>query len=124
MFDIDHFKSVNDTYGHLAGDYVLKELATLVKARLRPDDVLARYGGEEFGIALPETPREGAVKIADDLRQIVERHRFVFEGETIPVTISMGVGQLDDRWDVLAFIKCADEKLYEAKRTGRNRVCW
>ncbi|MBK8169374.1 MAG: GGDEF domain-containing protein [Sandaracinaceae bacterium] len=123
MIDIDHFKAVNDGFGHLAGDYVLKELATLIRTRLRPDDILARYGGEEFGIALPETSREGAVKIADQLRALVEKHRFQFEGEHIPVTMSVGVAQLDDKWDVLQLIKAADEKLYEAKRSGRNRVC-
>jgi two-component system cell cycle response regulator len=124
MLDIDYFKAVNDNYGHLAGDYVLKELANLIRSRLRPDDILARYGGEEFSIALPETGREGAARISEELRELVEKRRFVFEGETIPVTISMGVAQLEDRWDVLAFLKSADEKLYEAKRSGRNRVCF
>lgn len=123
MIDIDHFKSVNDGFGHLAGDYVLKELVTLIRTRLRPDDVIARYGGEEFGVALPETPRDGAVKIADQLRQLVQKHHFAFEGEHIPVTMSVGVAQLDEKADVLGFIKAADEKLYEAKRSGRNKVC-
>jgi diguanylate cyclase (GGDEF)-like protein len=124
MFDIDHFKLVNDNFGHLAGDYVLKELANLVRTRLRPDDILARYGGEEFCIALPETGREGAVKISEDVRGLVEKHRFVFEGESIPVTVSIGVAQLEERADVLQFLKAADEKLYEAKRGGRNKVCF
>lgn len=123
MFDIDHFKQINDNFGHLAGDYVLKELATIVKMRLRPDDVLGRYGGEEFMVVLPETPREGGRTIAEELRRLTERHRFTFEGETIRVTISLGVCQLEDGWDVLAFVKAADEKLYEAKRGGRNKVC-
>ena len=124
MLDIDYFKTVNDSFGHLAGDYVLKELANLVRTRLRPDDILARYGGEEFSIALPETPRDGAVRISEDLRELVEKRRFVFEGESIPVTVSIGIAQLEERWDVLAFLKSADEKLYEAKRSGRNRVCY
>ena len=122
MFDIDHFKSINDTYGHLAGDYVLKELATVVKGRLRPDDVLGRYGGEEFGVALPETPLAGAVAIAEELRRLIETHEFVFEGEHIRVTVSVGAAQLGEGQDVLEFIKTADEKLYAAKRGGRNRV--
>lgn len=123
MFDIDHFKGINDTFGHLAGDYVLKELATVVKTRLRPDDMLGRYGGEEFMIVLPETPLVGGHKIGEELRQLTEDHRFTFEGEQIQVTISLGIAQLADGWDVLAFVKSADEKLYQAKRSGRNKVC-
>lgn len=123
LFDIDFFKKINDTYGHLAGDYVLKELATLVKHRLRPDDVFGRYGGEEFCSILPETPLVGAGHIAEDLRRRVEAKRFVFEGETIPVTISLGAAELCAGQDVTSFLKAADDKLYEAKRGGRNRVC-
>jgi diguanylate cyclase (GGDEF)-like protein len=122
MFDIDHFKDVNDNFGHLAGDYVLKELATIVKTRLRPDDVLARYGGEEFSIILPETTLAGAAAIAEELRILVEEHVFEFEGERMKVTVSLGAAQLQDGSDVLGFIKDADEKLYQAKRGGRNRT--
>lgn len=123
MFDIDHFKHINDNYGHLAGDYVLKELANLVKSRLRPDDILGRYGGEEFCAVLPETAVGGSASIAEDLRKRVAERGFVFEGETIPVTISLGAAELDGQMDVLGLIKAADEKLYDAKRGGRNRVC-
>jgi diguanylate cyclase (GGDEF)-like protein len=123
MFDIDFFKKINDTYGHLAGDYVLKELSTLIKRRLRPDDVFARYGGEEFAALLPETPLEGAGAIAEDLRRRVQEKQFVFEGESIPVTISMGCAELKPDNDSTSFLKAADDKLYEAKRGGRNRVC-
>ncbi len=122
MFDIDRFKDINDTFGHLAGDYVLKDLAQLVKARLRPDDVIGRYGGEEFSVILPETSLSGGAKIADDLRERIATHRFEFENESISVTVSLGVAQLQDGQDVLKFIKDADEKLYVAKRSGRNRV--
>jgi diguanylate cyclase (GGDEF)-like protein len=124
MFDIDHFKSINDNYGHLAGDYVLKELATVVKGRLRPDDVVGRYGGEEFCALLPETSVVGAASIAEDLRRRVQERRFVFEGETIPVTVSLGCAELVGEMDVLSLLKAADERLYEAKRGGRNRVCY
>ena len=124
MMDIDHFKNINDTYGHLAGDYVLKEQAQLVKSRLRPDDVLGRYGGEEFAVILPETDLQGGVAIAEELRQMIQEHNFVFEQERIQVTMSMGLSQLHDGWDVLQFIKQADERLYAAKREGRNRVCY
>lgn len=123
MFDIDHFKKINDTYGHLAGDYVLKELAQLVKSRLRPDDIFARYGGEEFAALLPETPVDGAGAIGEDLRRRIEERRFVFEGEVIPVTMSLGAAELTGEMDGTGLIKHADEKLYEAKHAGRNRVC-
>ncbi|MEM1418438.1 MAG: GGDEF domain-containing protein [Myxococcota bacterium] len=122
MFDIDHFKSINDTYGHLAGDFVLKELAGIVKNRLRPDDVLGRYGGEEFAVVLPETDREGARVIAEELRTLIQEHAFLFEQERINVTCSLGVAIVGEETDVLGFIKDADEKLYAAKREGRNRV--
>ncbi|MGB0680431.1 MAG: GGDEF domain-containing protein, partial [Polyangiales bacterium] len=123
MFDIDHFKQINDTYGHLAGDFVLKELATIARSRLRPDDVLGRYGGEEFAVILPETKLAGAVRIAEELRTLVQDHAFLFEEEEVQVTISMGAAELQEGRDALGFIKDADTKLYEAKRSGRNRVC-
>ncbi len=124
MFDIDHFKRVNDHYGHLAGDHVLKELARVVQSRIRRDEVFARYGGEEFALVLPETPIESAAKLGETLRSKVEEHRFVFQGETIPITISFGAAIMreDDR-SATDLIARADEKLYEAKRGGRNRVC-
>ncbi len=122
MFDIDRFKSINDTYGHLAGDYVLKELASIVRMRLRPDDVLGRYGGEEFAVILPETRIDGAQSIAEDIRRLVEEHVFVFEDERVAVTISIGIAQFSYNSSVSKFIQQADERLYEAKREGRNRV--
>ncbi|HEY8428495.1 MAG TPA: diguanylate cyclase, partial [Sandaracinaceae bacterium] len=124
MFDIDHFKGINDTYGHLAGDYVLKEVATLVKNRLRPDDIVGRYGGEEFCALLPETTLAGAASIAEDLRRRIQERRFVFEGEAIPVTVSLGCSELGGDMDVTTLVRIADEKLYDAKRSGRNRVCY
>jgi len=123
MFDIDHFKKINDFHGHLAGDHVLKELARIVQARIRRDEVFARYGGEEFALLLPETNMEGARALAEGLREKTEQSRFVFQNETIPVTISIGVAMLvDNHKTSLDLIKAADEKLYEAKRSGRNRV--
>jgi two-component system cell cycle response regulator len=122
MCDIDHFKVVNDDFGHLAGDHVLKEVAQLMKARIRPDDVLARYGGEELAIILPETDLAGGVLIAEALRELVAAARFVFEDEDIDVTVSCGVAELDPTWSSYDFVKAADEQLYQAKRAGRNRV--
>ena len=123
MCDIDHFKNVNDEYGHLAGDHVLKEVAQLAKSRLRPDDVLARYGGEELAVILPETDLAGGVRIADELRALIADASFQFEDEDIGVTISCGVAELDGDWQSYDFVKAADAQLYEAKRGGRNRVC-
>jgi diguanylate cyclase (GGDEF)-like protein len=123
MVDIDHFKEVNDTYGHLAGDTVLQTLASILQKRLRPDDELGRYGGEEFCAILPETPLDGATKIAEELRKLVEQHSFVVEGEQIKITISIGVAELQKGMDLKAFYKSADEMLYQAKRGGRNKVC-
>jgi diguanylate cyclase (GGDEF)-like protein len=123
MIDIDHFKDVNDTYGHLAGDSVLRDLANIVAKRLRPDDELGRYGGEEFAAILPETSLAGAVKIAEDLRRLVEQHPFVVEGEQIKVTVSIGVSELKQGMDSNAFFRSADELLYKAKNSGRNKVC-
>ena len=123
MLDIDHFKKINDVHGHLAGDYVLKEVARLIQQRIRRDEVLARYGGEEFAIILPETTLEGACALAEGLREKIEESRFVFQGETIRVTISIGAAILvEEHRASLDLINKADEKLYEAKRAGRNRV--
>lgn len=123
MFDIDFFKRINDQFGHLAGDYVLRELARVVQDRIRRDEVFARYGGEEFAIILPETPLEGASALAENLRQRVGEHEFLFQGERIPVTISVGCAKLEDNASATDLIQKADDKLYQAKRTGRNRVC-
>jgi two-component system cell cycle response regulator len=123
MFDIDHFKKINDIHGHLAGDFVLKELANIVQGRIRRDEVFARYGGEEFAIVLPETNLAGARALAEGLREKVEKSRFVFQNESIMVTISIGVWTLTERDKTNTdLIRGADAKLYEAKRGGRNRV--
>ena len=123
MFDIDHFKKINDVHGHLAGDFVLKELANLVQGRIRRDEVFARYGGEEFAIVLPETNLDGARALAEGLREKVAQSRFVFQSESIRVTISIGVSMLGEQDKTsLDLIRNADVKLYEAKRGGRNRV--
>ncbi len=124
MFDIDFFKRINDQYGHLAGDHVLRELARLVQERIRREEVFARYGGEEFVILLPETPLPGAAALAESLRARVANHPFVFQGERIPVTVSIGTALMGENDKVASdLIQRADEKLYEAKRGGRNRVC-
>jgi two-component system, cell cycle response regulator len=123
LFDIDHFKKINDTFGHLAGDQVLKTLASTIKAKIRREDLFARYGGEEFAIVLPEIDGYNAHQFAEKIRRIVEATEFIFEATKIPVTISMGVATLDaETSDSAALIKKADERLYEAKNAGRNCV--
>src|SRR5262245_48919345 len=123
MFDIDFFKKINDTYGHLAGDYVLKHLASVIKARIRREDIMARYGGEEFAIVLPEIDSFNAAQFAEKIRKLVEKTLFKFEETKIPVTISVGVTSIvAEMHDPAEFIKKADEKLYQAKSQGRNQV--
>lgn len=124
IFDIDFFKKVNDTFGHLAGDYVLRELASIISKRSRHEEVFARYGGEEFVVLLPESNNEEAITLAEQLRLLVEKHSFIFEGEEIPVTISVGVMTTDggEKLTSAEFIKAADEQLYIAKSQGRNCV--
>ncbi len=124
MFDIDHFKKINDEHGHLAGDSVLKDLAHLVQERVRRDELIARYGGEEFVVMLPETALEGTLALAETLRSRVAEHRFAFQNEAIHVTISLGCAALSDAERTATdLLKRVDDRLYEAKRTGRNRVC-
>jgi diguanylate cyclase (GGDEF)-like protein/PAS domain S-box-containing protein len=126
MIDIDSFKDYNDCLGHLAGDQCLRDVArTLLQVTARrPRDLVSRYGGEEFVILLPETPLPGAAALAESLRARVANHAFVFQGERIPVTVSIGTALLGENDKVASdLIQRADEKLYEAKRGGRNRVC-
>ncbi|MDD5306938.1 MAG: GGDEF domain-containing protein [Deltaproteobacteria bacterium] len=123
MFDIDHFKRVNDTFGHLAGDYVLNALARLISTRARREEIFARYGGEEFVILLPETKRDGAMELAEQLLQRVASHTFRFEDEAIPITVSIGVATMgSEQLSPTDLIQKADEMLYLSKSEGRNCV--
>ncbi len=119
MFDIDHFKHVNDTFGHAVGDAVLEEITRLMKSRLRDADTLARWGGEEFLLLLPHTDREGAYTVAETLRAAVARHAFP-HGE--PLTISAGLATARQKETASSLIRRADERLYQAKHAGRNQV--
>lgn len=120
LFDIDHFKQINDNFGHLAGDYVLKQLATVVKGKIRREDILSRYGGEEFAVVLPEIDATNAIALAEKIRKLVEKAPFKFEDTKISVTVSIGVATCGESDDAAALIKRTDEKLYEAKGAGRN----
>jgi diguanylate cyclase (GGDEF)-like protein len=122
MFDIDHFKHINDDHGHLSGDYVLKELARRVRGEVRKDEVFARYGGEEFAVLIPEAGHEAALKLAERIRVLVGAEPFRFEQEAVPVRVSLGVATTTTAIDSQSFIKLADENLYRAKRAGRDRV--
>jgi two-component system, cell cycle response regulator len=124
MFDLDHFKQINDDHGHLAGDFVLREMARRLRSRIRKEELLARYGGEEFGVVLPEADHQGALDFAEQLRRLVAREPFIFEDDSIELTISVGAATTegDAQVEAAQFIKMADENLYRAKRSGRNRV--
>jgi diguanylate cyclase (GGDEF)-like protein len=124
LFDIDHFKKINDDCGHLAGDAVLRQLAGLVMANVRREDVLSRVGGEEFTLILPELPLPAAHTVAEKLRALVERTPCKFEEQTIPLTASFGVAELGivPPMQGTELYAIADERLYAAKRGGRNRV--
>jgi diguanylate cyclase (GGDEF)-like protein len=124
MFDLDHFKHINDNYGHLAGDYVLARISKLSMGTVRTEDVFARYGGEEFAVICRGVSLSSAGILAERLRILVEASVFEHESIRIPVTISVGVASLPDVAIETAtqLIAAADEALYEAKRGGRNRV--
>ena len=132
MCDIDHFKGINDTYGHLAGDYILRHVSLRVQSYIRRDDIFARYGGEEFALVLPEVDKAQAVQTAKKLRRVIEAEPFLFDKLSIQVTMSMGVAHLDeysvksglpiDQLNSFGFIKLADDRLMQAKAQGRNRV--
>ena len=124
MLDIDHFKRVNDTFGHRAGDVILKSLSDLLVRQARAVDRICRYGGEEFTVILPETDAAEAMQVAERLRVEVERQPFdVGGGKMIGITVSIGVATYPQQVDSLeGIIKAADVALYAAKHAGRNRV--
>lgn len=124
LFDLDHFKRINDSCGHLAGDAVLRQLAALVNSSIRREDTLARVGGEEFALIAPELNLAEARAMAEKVRALVERTPCHFEGRAIPLTVSFGVAELplEQPPNPVALYRAADERLYAAKRAGRNRV--
>jgi two-component system, cell cycle response regulator len=137
MIDIDHFKPINDTYGHLAGDHILRQVAQRIVRQIRSTDVFARYGGEEFILLLPEIGKAQAIQLSDKLRQSIAHEPFTFDNVDIPVTLSMGVAEvteylarmsstdkieLSNQINCFTFINLADMRLYRAKESGRNRV--
>jgi diguanylate cyclase (GGDEF)-like protein len=124
FFDLDHFKKINDTFGHDAGDFVLKEITSLIRnSHLRPKDIFARYGGEEFVVLLANTGARAATDLAERIRAAIESHAFMYEGKRLPVTASLGVSELSSGIESSqTLLKTADKALYSAKSGGRNRV--
>ncbi len=124
MFDLDHFKKINDTYGHLVGDAVLRELGARINNTVRKEEVFSRFGGEEFAIILPEADFEEAQRFGERLRGLIADVPFVLDDQNISVTISVGVASADghQETDPTELIERADQKLYQAKANGRNRV--
>ena len=123
--DLDHFKSINDTFGHPGGDYVLSEMAGVVFASIRVEDVFARVGGEEFSVICRGADMSQGSIVAERLRRSVEAKEFTWNGKRVPVTMSVGMATVPNPSirDPMEFIAAADQVLYEAKRSGRNRVC-
>jgi two-component system, cell cycle response regulator len=124
FIDLDHFKRVNDSFGHPAGDFVLSEVSGVLIGAIRGEDFLARFGGEEFCVLCRGTEEVGAVDLAERLRKEIAERRYVYGGKVIPVTISVGVALMPDptMTQPAALLAAADKALYEAKRAGRNRV--
>jgi len=122
MIDIDFFKAVNDTYGHQTGDKILCELAKILVKNVRDTDKVVRYGGEEFAIILPHTDHEGASVVGERLRSYIDKAEFVYKGDNIPLTISIGISCIRKDDDINGVFERADNALRLAKQAGRNRV--
>lgn len=121
--DLDHFKAINDTHGHAAGDEVLRTVAATLKSQLRRSDLLGRIGGEEFSVFLPDTDLDGARQVAENLRRAVQACQLEVDGRQLSITASIGVAVRTSGTQTLqALQQQADEAMYEAKKAGRNRV--
>ena len=122
MIDIDHFKAINDNYGHAAGDHVLQIFVEAIQEAIRNTDFLGRVGGEEFALLLPDTPSKSAYHLAERVRERITKYPYMAGEMLIEVTASLGVAELGSDQDMKALLNRADEALYEAKQSGRNRV--
>jgi len=123
IMDIDNFKKVNDTYGHLIGDLAIKHVADLIKKNTRLSDYVFRYGGDEFAVILPDTDVKGSKELAERLRKTVEISPLQFNGTVLTMTLSLGASTFQDQVDSMEIVQEADMKLYESKNKGRNCVC-
>jgi diguanylate cyclase (GGDEF)-like protein len=123
MIDVDHFKRVNDVHGHLAGDAALRQVGAALRGNIRRDDLAGRMGGEEFAVLLPEIEHADALRVAEKLRACIRERRIVYEGASIPLSVSVGVATRSERdKQPVDLLRRADEALYAAKRAGRDRV--
>jgi diguanylate cyclase (GGDEF)-like protein len=123
MLDLDDLKAVNDRFGHIAGDQVLRSVADIVRGGVRKIDVAARYGGDEFVIMLPDTPARGALEVGERIRHAVESTPYVVDSSTVTCTVSIGVASFpQDGRSMEGLLARADSALYLAKKAGRNRV--
>jgi len=122
FFDIDHFKNVNDTYGHDAGDVILKSVGLVLNRYSRDIDIVGRFGGEEFVIIAPDTDKDGAYTFAEKIRKIIQKTKFMYKKTRINITISGGVAERKETNSMQETLKLADERLYKAKKNGRNRI--
>jgi two-component system cell cycle response regulator len=125
VLDIDHFKKVNDTYGHHTGDEVLIRVAKLLSRMVRAVDTVARFGGEEFAVLMPETNKLGAAVLGERIRSVIEKEHIVVDGQTVAVTASLGIATLaaEQVESIDQLLSIADRRLYLAKNSGRNRIC-
>jgi len=123
VLDLDHFKAINDDYGHEAGDLLLRRVADTLRQCLRATDLPARLGGEEFGVLLANTNTDQAASVSEKIRSQIEKLEVNFEGQTLSVTLSGGLATLGDDGDNLqSILREADNRMYEAKAAGRNRI--
>lgn len=122
MLDVDHFGEFNKKYDHLIGDQVLRGVVERMKARVRHTDIVARWGGEEFAAFLPDTDKEEAINIAEQILQQIGNHPFIIDTKSLSVTVSLGVAHYEPGMDVDGFMRAADQKMLKAKETGRNKV--
>ena len=124
MVDIDHFKQINDSYGHQVGDFVLVELCEVLTEGLRATEIISRYGGEEFTVIIPQADYDVTLVVGEKIRSLVEEHKFAYDGVEFPITVSVGLALFPQMAvNRNGLVEMADKALYQAKRGGRNRVC-
>ncbi len=124
LCDVDHFKSINDRFGHDGGDHVLVELSKLFTDLIRAQDMVARWGGEEFLFILPSTKLQSAIKVSQKIHDQLKEINFCFDGKETKITVSMGIAELENDFNIDQAINKADQRLYQAKENGRNQTCW